>query len=258
MTDLQSIAAIGDHKLKTDKYKALLDDFIKGNKTKDLESFVDHMLDEKTPLVVSRTMLQSFATSIANLPVESRKEIAVYALEKTQPRVVAFEEQVSIIRLDLAQVYEDQEDWIEAAKVLIAIPLESGNRVLEPDYKVNIYIKIAQLYLEEEESVDAEKYVNRASEMIHQVKSDELKLRYKVCFARIMDYKRQFMKAALRYYELSQIVGEPGQWDALQCSVICAILASAGPQRSRILATLYKDERTSKLEVHLILEKMFF
>jgi len=45
--------------------------------------------------------------------------------------------------------------------------------------------------------------------------------------------------------------------DALKYSVTCAILAQAGPQRSRMLATLYKDERCSKLDIFPTLEKMF-
>jgi len=135
--------------------------------------------------------------------------------------------------------------------------LDSSQRVLEPEYKVNIYVKISQLFLEDDESVQAEAYINRAAELIHQCKDEMLKLRYKVCFARIMDYKRQFMKAALRYYELSQIVPETERLEALQYSIICAILAAAGPQRSRMLSTLYKDERSSKSDVFPILEKMY-
>jgi COP9 signalosome complex subunit 4 len=157
----------------------------------------------------------------------------------------------------LAKLYEAEEEWREAAKILIGIPLDTGQRVLEPEYKVNIYVKIAQLYLEDDESVQAEAYINRASELIHQCKDETLKLRYKVCFARIMDYKRQFMKAAQRYYELSQIVSDSERQEALAYSVVCTILASAGPQRSRMLATLYKDERSSKLDVFSILEKMY-
>ncbi len=65
------------------------------------------------------------------------------------------------------------------------------------------------------------------------------------------------MKAALRYYELSQIVPEGQRLEALQYAIVCSILASAGPQRSRMLATLYKDERSSKTEVYGILEKMY-
>jgi len=215
------------------------------------------MLDEKTLFVISRTLLHVFATAIIKLPAELHKEIGHFALDKIQPRVVAFEEQVSNIRVELAKLYEEEEEWKEAAKILIAIPLDTGQRVLEPEYKVNIYVKIAQLYLEDDESVQAEAYINRASELIHQCRDDLLKLRYKVCFARIMDYKRQFMKAALRYYELSQIVPEHERMDSLQFSIICTILTPAGPQRSRMLSTLFKDERCSKLEIYSILEKMY-
>jgi COP9 signalosome complex subunit 4 len=207
-SELAKIAASSDPKLKSTKYKELLDSFIANKKGKELKEFVEHMLEEKTPLVVSRPLLQNFAVFIPNLPSDLHKEIAHFALEKIQPRGVAFEEQISIVRVDLATLYETEEEWREAAKILIGIPLDTGQRVLEPEYKVNIYVKIAQLYLEDDESVQAEAYINRASELIHQVKDNVLKLRYKVCFARIMDYKRQFMKASLRYHELSQIVSE--------------------------------------------------
>lgn len=92
--------------------------------------------------------------------------------------------------------------------------------------------------------------------MVHQVKDETLKLRYKACFAKIVDFKRQFMKAAMRYYELSQIVVESERLEALAYAITCAILAPAGGQRSRMLATLYKDERSSKTTVFSILEKM--
>jgi len=254
---LSAVSALGDHKAKTDKYRAILDQAISQGSPDNLKLFIDHMLEERTPLVISRTMLQQFAMALPKLAPEAHKEIASYALEKIQGRAIAFEEQVSIIRLDLSKVYEAEEEWKEAAKILIAIPLDSGNRVLEPEYKMDIYVKIAQLYLEEDESVQAESYINRASEFIHNVKDETLKMRYKVCFARIMDYKRQFLKAAGRYYELSQIVGEQERMEALNFAVICAVLAPAGQHRSRILATLYKDERSSKLETFSILEKMF-
>lgn len=37
----------------------------------------------------------------------------------------------------------------------------------------------------------------------------------------------------------------------------CCILAAAGPQRSRVLANLYKDERTRSLPVFSFLEKVY-
>lgn len=254
---LVDIAAANDHKTKTEKYKTLLSELIASKSTHALKEFIDHMIEEQTPLVISRTLLHAFATSLQELPPAVQKDIGHYTLEKIQPRVVAFEEQVSIIRIQVARIYEKEENWRESAKILVAIPLDSGQRFLSAEEKVEIYIKIARLYLEDEESVQAEAYINRAAELIHQVNDQELKISYKACYARISDYKRNFLKAAVHYYELSQIVNEGERLPALEFAVICAILAKAGPQRSRQLATLYKDERSSKLDIYPILEKMY-
>jgi len=137
------------------------------------------------------------------------------------------------------------------------IPLDSGNRYLDDVYKANIYVKIAQLYLEEDESAQADFYLNKAAVLVPSCKDPVLQLRYKVCFARILDFKRKFLEAAGRYYELSQIVNEQERIEALRYAVTCAILAQAGPHRSRMLATLYKDERCSKLDIYPTMEKMF-
>ena len=68
------------------------------------------------------------------------------------------------------------------------------------------------------------------------------------------------MDAAFKYYELSSLVEGEQATDSLAYAIICAILAPAGPQRSRILGLLYKDERSSKLEaiLYTMLQKMYF
>lgn len=76
------------------------------------------------------------------------------------------------------------------------------------------------------------------------------------------------MEAALRYYELSQtetgrelsggkVFGEADLSAALTNAITCAILAAAGPQRSRVLATLYKDERCNALPIFPTMEKVY-
>merc|ERR1719213_535513 len=98
--------------------------------------------------------------------------------------------------------------------------------------------------------------------VIHEVEDVQLDLRYKVCHARILDSKRKFLEAASKYCDLSlQSFGgkvvEEDLMQLLRCAVTCAILAPAGPQRSRILASLCKDERIRHLEHYEILQKMF-
>eukprot|EP01133_Synstelium_polycarpum_P007700 gene7700-9015_t len=260
---LEETASLSDHKIKSEKYKALLQQLVESKDIETIKTFITHVTDESTPLVISRTILLSLTASLKTLDVDSQMTLSQYVLDRIQDRVVAFEEQVSEIRYNLSKLYELQENWREAAKCLIAIPLDSSQRVISPEYKVKIYVKIARLFLEEEESVQAETYINRASDSIHHVKKQKLLLAHKTCFARIMDYKRMFLKAANRYYELSQILPSEGDRSfALVASITCAILDKAGPQRSRMLATLYKDERSSQSEatkiVYPILEKMFF
>mmetsp|Transcript_3318 Transcript_3318/g.5851 ORF Transcript_3318/g.5851 Transcript_3318/m.5851 type:complete len:405 (-) Transcript_3318:467-1681(-) len=266
MAELQQISQITDQKKKIEQYKALLQQYFGHVAVLQIKAFVDHMVREDVPLVISRQLFKCFAEELTKLPPEAIKDVANYAIEKTQTVLVSFEEQVSNIREHLAKIYEDEENWGMAAKILSGIPLDSGIRVLEDDYKVEKYVKIAQLYLEEDEAVNAETYINRASLLIPNCQDPGLKLRYKVCYARILDAKRKFQEAALRYYELSQMdtrsdvgrrVGEDDLLQALTHAVTCAILAAAGPQRSRVLATLYKDERCSKLAVYPILHNIY-
>jgi COP9 signalosome complex subunit 4 len=61
--------------------------------------------------------------------------------------------------------------------------------------------------------------------------------------------------------ELSQSsapsVSEKDRLQSLEYAISCAILAKAGPQRSRVLAMLYSDERSVRLPNFQMLEKMF-
>jgi COP9 signalosome complex subunit 4 len=44
---------------------------------------------------------------------------------------------------------------------------------------------------------------------------------------------------------------------ALDNALICAILAPAGPHRSRMLGTLFKDERSQRSQAYSMLNKMY-
>lgn len=188
-------------------------------------------------------------------------EFIIFCLTKIKPRILSFEEPDVLFRESLAELYMEEEEYIEAAKALAAINLESSARQYTDVQKAEKYVKIAELYLQEDETVDAENFINRASRFIHNVQDWTLKLRYQVSYARILDSKRKFLDAALRYYEFSQ--SKPDEVDPddllelLNKGVTCAILASAGPQRSRLLGTLYKDERVKNSEHIAILEKMY-
>jgi COP9 signalosome complex subunit 4 len=64
------------------------------------------------------------------------------------------------------------------------------SRQYSTDYKLDTYLKIARLYLEDEDPINAEAFINRASLLQAETKNEELQILYKVCYARVLDYRR--------------------------------------------------------------------
>ncbi|KAG7476939.1 hypothetical protein MATL_G00088220 [Megalops atlanticus] len=258
----QLMNSSGSHKDLAGKYRQILEKAIQFTDAEQLEAlkaFVEAMVNENVSLVISRQLLTDFCTHLPNLPDSTAKAVYHFTLEKIQPRVISFEEQVASIRQHLATIYEKEEDWRNAAQVLVGIPLETGQKQYNVDYKLDTYLKIARLYLEDDDPVQAEAYINRASLLQNESTNEQLQIHYKVCYARVLDYRRKFIEAAQRYNELSykSIVHESERLEALKHALHCTILASAGQQRSRMLATLFKDERCQQLAAYGILEKMY-
>lgn len=146
----------------------------------------------------------------------------------------------------------------------MGISMDSGSasRAVPDSQKLQTYVRIVRLLLEDEDSVQAETYYNRAALLFSPSVAStdrETALNFKLCQARIFDYARKFLEAAVRYHELSWMsdveVDERGF--ILAAAVTCAVLAPAGPQRSRILAALYRDERVAELPTYNVLSKMF-
>ena len=143
-----SASAITDQRQKIEQYKQILAAVISSNDIVQARKFIDHMLSDDVPLVVSRQLLQTFAQELGRLEPEIQKEIAHYALAQIQPRVVSFEEQVLVIREKLAELYESEKQWSKAAQMLSGIDLDSGMRVIDDAFRLSKCVQIACLYLE--------------------------------------------------------------------------------------------------------------
>jgi COP9 signalosome complex subunit 4 len=229
----------------------------------DLHSLVDTVVNQDSVgLVVGRQVLSELVKSLGGGAIkdtELRKRIVEDTLTTIQPRIVSYEEQVNSLRFQLADLIEEEEEWSEAARVLMGISLDSGQRTIPDEDKLRVNVRIVRLLLEDEDSVQAESYYNRAALLVHSTSDKETLLQFKLCQARISDYARKFLEAAMRYHELSWVaeIDEEERRHMLSAAVTCAVLAPAGPNRSRILASLYRDERSADLPTYNILSKMF-
>eukprot|EP00049_Salpingoeca_infusionum_P002789 m.59890 g.59890 ORF g.59890 m.59890 type:complete len:394 (-) comp11788_c0_seq3:2726-3907(-) len=232
---------------------------ISSNITK-LQQFATIVASDTVNPSMTRDVINQLASDISQaIKTAATAEPAFMLGESLLPVLPSrnFEEALCSIRLALADRLQELEQWANAAKMLSQIDLNSSQRVVDPKFKAQIYIRIAGLYIENDEAHKAETYTNRAA-LSYDVDMDSaLKAEYQVQMARIDDSKRKFVEAGRRYLTVSFLVPDESlQETALTQALTCAILAPAGPQRSRLLATLYQDERCSQLANFSILEAM--
>ncbi|KAK0230731.1 hypothetical protein IW262DRAFT_1340082 [Armillaria fumosa] len=261
---LAVIASLGQ-KDKAPTLSALLQEIISTQNrpsfTADLHTFVESLVNQDN-LLIGRQILADVVKALTHAGIgnhDIRKNAVEDTLAVVLPKIVSYEEQVIALRFQLADLLEEEEEWSSAARVLMSVYNESGQRSFTDNDRLSGYVRIVRLLLEEEDSVQAETYFNRAQLVVHSTNDKETLLQFKLCQARISDYGRKFLEAASRYHELSYVgeIDEDERRQMLVAAVTCAVLAPAGPNRSRVLASLYRDERTSELPTYNILSKMF-
>ena len=229
--------------------------------TPNLSAFVDTILSDNVGIVTSRPVLSECVAAIGKIDsVEIKKNAYIFMLEKLRPKIISFEEQDFNLREALAKIYEDAEENGEAAKVLQGIQMNPHQRQITDQFRLENYIRIMRNLLEDDEAISAADYLNRATLLIHTCADPALNLKFQMCQARILDSKRDFLNACSKYHQLSfsPLVDESDRMRCLSAAMTCAILAGAGPLRSRSLATLYKDDRSPQLpQDYSLLQKMY-
>lgn len=260
---LAEIESSGNPQNKLQLYNNLLSDIVTTSSehelAQDLIYYLDSVLTEDISIVAARPILDAFIATLANLSLETKIKVGQHAVTLLQSRSTSVEEQDAQLRELLADAYESQEEFVAAAKALQGIHIDSSQRLVSDAAKVRLWIRIVRLYLEEDDTTSAEAFLNRIKNLPGKIEEHELKLHFKLSQARILDARRRFLDASQEYFNVSLAAGvdDNDRLQALAAAIRCAVLAPAGPQRSRTLATLYKDDRATSLEEFGILEKMF-
>lgn len=188
-----------------------------------------------------------------------------------------------------------------AAKYLAGLRMLSGgddgttndnNNTTSPYYmtpfqRVDVFVKVAECYLEEDLTVEAEGAVTKAGTIIESTgigsgimsteknsnddddDDDELTtpattakdetiitlmLRYKSTYARVLDINRKFLQAAVKYHDLSlsylytDAIDPDDLLIMLGKAITMAILSPNSAQRQRVLGLVYKDPRLYMLD----------
>lgn len=119
------------------------------------------------------------------------------------------EEADHLLRNQLFEYYKEEGEFAAAATALSGITMEISTRKWNtPVEKATVvaehYVKVAEAFLLEDETVDAEIFVNKAMGFMGDVTDIHLRIRYKATHGKILDSNRKFLDAAWIYYELSQ------------------------------------------------------
>jgi len=171
-----------EQKEKTNLLRGLLDEIISGNGVDELVNLVNLMVGDGVPLVISRPVLQHFSQEICKVPAKARGQVLRHAIDALMSRNVSFEETDAKLRELLGQSLADSEEYVEAARVLAGINLEGGR--YNDSQKAEQYVRITELFLEEDETVEAERYVNRAAQFVHNSLDPLVQVRHKVRYVR--------------------------------------------------------------------------
>lgn len=230
--------------------------------TDDLNAVVDSFFGQGLGVVATRSVLNAFIATLKGLKNEDMWiEVGNRTLDilSAQPSSSSFLDAGATLRELIATAHENNEDFLDAAKTLADIPLDSSQRKITDEEKARTWVRIVRNYLEVDDSTAAEMYINKLKNIMHNVPDQDLTLHFKLSQARIQDAKRDFLSASQRYHEISisPAISEEERLHTLSMAVKCAVLAPAGPMRSRTLGRLYKDERSVQLDEFGILEKMF-
>ncbi|XP_001943227.1 COP9 signalosome complex subunit 4-like [Acyrthosiphon pisum] len=210
-----------------------------------LKEVIKFLAQDNVNLFVSRQMFSDFCMRLLPvLPDSQYKLLAQFMLKEMQPREVNFEYHMSIICHHLSYIYEKEENWKEAANFLASIPAESYYR-FSVDYEMELYLKIAQLYMEDDDPLIADPYIKKTSVLKFLTSNNDLLLTYKVCYARMLDFRLKFIEAAQEYHELSncQSLNVNERLTALKNTLVCTILSFSGEIRTQLLKSLFDDER---------------
>ena len=103
-----------------DKYRSILDQILtlgEEQLVEGLRVFIEAIVNENVSLVISRQLLTDTGNTLVKMEDSVAKAVSHFTLEIVQPRVISFEDQVVAIRQHLADIYEREQNWSEAAKV---------------------------------------------------------------------------------------------------------------------------------------------
>ncbi|KAJ2546954.1 COP9 signalosome complex subunit 4 [Coemansia sp. RSA 1933] len=195
-----------------------------------------------------------------DLGLWARKELLGYLLDKVPQRMSVYNSIVIRTRQALADILSSESLWEEAANTLQDIRPDQWPSSADASEKFDVYIKTMDLFLHANNLSQAAFTLNRATSLVHSIKDNELRLKYRYLQASILDQSQKYIEAVNGYRNVLAH-SKPGNTEEqrmlLNKAIRCAVLASAGPQKVRTVANMYRVTEAASCDCFPLLEMMF-
>lgn len=120
------------------------------------------------------------------------------------------------------------------------LALENSHKISSIEEKLKIYNEIVELFLKSNDHISAEIYLNRAGLLIPECKDQKLIIDFRISQGKILDKNFKFLEASQKFTDLSFFL-PPNNSNlsfVVKQAIVCAVLASPGPSRNRLLKSL--------------------
>lgn len=244
-----------------------------------IKEFIGYVVDQigENDSGTSKPVLLYLSEQLENIEEDYNSElleICQFFIERVRPKYSYFAESLLKICRLLAALYQADEDWINAGRVMASIDTEDQHfwsDSFDIAARCEWRIETAEFFLQNEDNTSSSKHIQKCRKLMRDIPLSQAKikqqlgLRYKSCYSRILDSERKFLAASVNYLEIAQIdtnlfdkdeINNNDLLKSLENAVTCAILAKAGGPRTRVLAMLHRDERSKNLKNYKVLEKM--
>jgi len=244
-----------------------------------IKEFIGYVVDQigENDSGTSKPLLLYLSNQLENIEEDYNSElleICKFFIERVRPKYSYFAESLLKICKLLAELYQADEDWTNAGRVMASIDTEDQHfwsKTFDISARCEWRIETAEFFLQNEDNTSSSKHIQKCRKLMRDIPLSQAKikqqlgLRYKSCYSRILDSERKFLAASVNYLEIAQIdtnlfdkneINNSDLLKSLENAVTCAILAKAGGPRTRVLAMLHRDERSKNLKNYKVLEKM--
>ncbi|KAJ2782345.1 hypothetical protein H4R18_002329 [Coemansia javaensis] len=225
-----------------------------------LADVVDACVGEHVAQPAAAAVLGALTRALGAGPLDAavRQAALRRVVDRTQQRASAFETVVIDARRALAALVAGDGRPEEAAALLQGIRFDQSQRTHSAREMLAVHMEAIELFLAAGRPEQAAQVQIRAAPLLGQVADPGETARYRYFQARTNELSLKYIEAATMYHAIAQsgAGGEARQREALERAIQCAVVASAGPQKMRVMADLHREELAAALPCYGLLGRM--